>query len=92
VESQSGQLREITGFTQADLSHDTWRTKQSNHPLSVAPGDLVDCIQNHNPEQYVARAGNGVLYHPGAAPERKPSAVEQRIKELFDPRGILRAL
>ncbi|RZO57930.1 MAG: FAD-binding oxidoreductase [Limisphaerales bacterium] len=92
VESQSRQLQEITGFTQVDLSHDTWRTEQSNHPVSVAPGDLVDCIQNHNPEQYVARAGNGVLYHPGTAPERKPSAVEQRIKKLFDPRGILRAL
>ena len=92
VESQTRRLQEITDFSETDLSHDTWRTEQPNHPMSVAPNDLSDCILSQKPEQYVARAGNGILYLPGTAPKREPSSVEQRIKELFDPRGILPAL
>ena len=41
-------------------------------------------------EAVVARAGNGVIYHPGAKPpEIRSPGLEQRIKEMFDPKGVL---
>ncbi len=59
---------------------------------SVLPSRLVQTLESLAPESFVARAGNGVIHYRGAgdAPRPElPNALLRRIKNTYDPKGIL---
>ena len=67
--------------------------------VSVLPSRLAATVRELSPAAFVARAGNGVLHHRGAAPSGavppvSPAlqALARRIKETFDPLGLLPGL
>jgi FAD/FMN-containing dehydrogenase len=57
---------------------------------SVAPSRLIEALESLGPAPFVARAGNGVIWHRGkvAAPAPTPVALMQRVKRAFDPNGV----
>jgi FAD/FMN-containing dehydrogenase len=60
--------------------------------LSVLPSRLIDTLHDLQARQFVARAGNGVIYHRGgvtASPPPEPSKLVRRVKDIFDPHYIL---
>jgi FAD/FMN-containing dehydrogenase len=60
--------------------------------LSVLPTRLTEAIQALGDVEFVARAGNGEIYHRGGpeppAPDL-PVKLMKRVKEAFDPKRIL---
>ncbi len=64
----------------------------SPHRLSVLPSRLTDAVRELDGVRFVARAGNGVLYHRGPnapAEQRASPELARRLKAIFDPNGIL---
>ena len=62
--------------------------------VSVLPSTLVSLIQSLGEVAYVARAGNGMVYHRGDTPAPRadvPRQLLQRVKQTFDPHAILPA-
>ena len=64
----------------------------SFHKVSVLPSKTVEVIRALKGAPFIARAGNGIIYHQGSRvisePER-PNKLAQRLKEEFDPKHIL---
>lgn len=61
------------------------------HRLSVLPSRLADAVRNLGDIPFVARAGNGIVYHRGERPPPNDSAPESlldRVKNTFDPNHI----
>jgi FAD/FMN-containing dehydrogenase len=59
---------------------------------SVLPSRLVQTLESLAPESFVARAGNGVIHYRGGGDAPRPdlpNALLHRIKNTFDPKGIL---
>jgi glycolate oxidase FAD binding subunit len=60
--------------------------------VSVLPSRVIEAIRNLNGIPFVARAGNGIIYHRGAAPVQSPDPavknVMQRLKDAYDPNHI----
>ena len=59
---------------------------------SVLPSRLVQTLASLAPESFVARAGNGVIHYRGGGAALRaelPRALLRRIKDTFDPNGIL---
>jgi len=51
---------------------------------------LISTLRSLGDESFVARAGNGVVYHPSAKPKEVPSLdLQKRVKGIFDPKGVL---
>lgn len=78
----------------ATLSYDDsfWQSSARPHTLSVLPNKVVDTIKALDAQSYVARAGNGVIYFRGGAGQPRsslPLTLLRRIKETFDPNGVL---
>lgn len=97
VEWQLGKSRELGFSGPASLEYE--KIFQSNQPetigkLSVLPAKLLDAIRASGPGEFVARAGNGILYKRGLPPATKKTPVHlfQRAKELFDPQNRLAPL
>lgn len=64
------------------------------HRWSVPPTSVVDRLLELDGVPFVARAGNGTIYFHGEnhrAQPAVPSALIRRVKETFDPHGILPA-
>jgi glycolate oxidase FAD binding subunit len=64
----------------------------STNRLSVLPSKLVETIRILNGACFVARAGNGIIYHRGTAAPRKdklPLDLMRRVKDAYDPNHIL---
>jgi len=60
--------------------------------LSVLPSMVCQAIGTLDSAPFVARAGNGIIYHSGPLiPDRPqgPTRLEQRLKDEFDPKHIL---
>ncbi|MEW6306952.1 MAG: FAD-binding oxidoreductase [Verrucomicrobiota bacterium] len=60
--------------------------------LSVLPSRVVEAIQGLGEVPFVARAGNGIVYYRGGPEppkEELPAALLRRMKETYDPKGIL---
>ncbi len=84
------------GFTQPsslDYAAKFWDdTNAIAHRLSVLPSKMVPAIRGLNDASFIARAGNGVIYHRGAASphgEALPTELMRRLKDAYDPRHIL---
>jgi glycolate oxidase FAD binding subunit len=80
-------------------------TRRSSQKISVLPSRLVETLRTLAPESFVARAGNGIIEFigpaqandfpatPGAnrSPSPLPVTLIQRVKQTYDPAGILPA-
>jgi FAD/FMN-containing dehydrogenase len=81
------------GFTEsAALDYDEAMTSEPVQTVSVLPSKLIETIKSLHAQGYVARAGNGLVYFRGGrAPTRLelPLKLMRRIKETYDPKGIL---
>jgi glycolate oxidase FAD binding subunit len=78
----------------SSLEYETsfWAGSGSVNRLSVLPSSVVSAIRGLSDIPFVARAGNGVVYHRGAAPPRDatlPLELMRRVKDSFDPHHIL---
>jgi len=90
VEAQSSEVYGLGFVDETSLDYDAAFRHSIPGFTSVAPGQLVSTLRGLGDESFVARAGNGVIYHPGAKPpEIRSPGLEQRIKEMFDPKGVL---
>ena len=60
--------------------------------VSVLPSRLIETLRGLGAEPFVARAGNGIIFHRAdlAAPEAHlPARLLQRVKDIFDPGHLL---
>jgi FAD/FMN-containing dehydrogenase len=59
--------------------------------LSVLPSRLIETLRGLGDVPFVARAGNGVIYHrsPASLQPVSPLSLMRRVKETFDPNQIL---
>ena len=81
------------GFTEsAALDYDEAMASEPVQAASVLPSKLIETIKSLHAQSYVARAGNGLIYFRGGrAPTGRelPLKLMRRIKETYDPKGIL---
>jgi FAD/FMN-containing dehydrogenase len=84
------------GFTEPatlDYERQFWMdTPVAPQCVSVLPSRLTAALRDLQARQFVARAGNGVIYHrSGLTPPQRPeqSNVFRRVKDIFDPHHIL---
>jgi glycolate oxidase FAD binding subunit len=94
VEWQNNIASGLGSLVACDLSYeeDFWRDTRPVHKASVLPTRLQETIERIGPSQFVARAGNGVLYYRGGtvpASSATPLDLMGRIKDTFDPDHIL---
>jgi FAD/FMN-containing dehydrogenase len=86
------------GVTQpADLEHERafWSADGDAAKLSVAPTKLVETLRTLGDAPFIARAGNGVIFHRGPSPAAAPApsdALSRRLKNTYDPKHILSEL
>jgi FAD/FMN-containing dehydrogenase len=78
----------------ADLEHERafWSSGVPATKLSVAPSKLVATLRSLGEAPFVARAGNGIIFHRGAARAPAPGihdALSRRLKDTYDPKHIL---
>jgi hypothetical protein len=69
-----------------------WALRDQPRQVSVLPSRVAAELALRKPEAFVARAGNGVIfYHGGLDPEKVVvrAALDERVKEMFDPKRIL---
>jgi len=90
VEAQSEVATGLGFAGGASLDYDARFRQTTPHFTSVAPGDLASTLRTLGDESFVARAGNGVIYHPSAKPLNLPTPeLQERVKEMFDPKGVI---
>lgn len=95
VQDQLGKLGAFGDFSHGALAYDAlFRTGTGLpvHRLSVLPSELINAIRPFEPGPWVARAGNGILFHRGPAPPATlgaPAHLVQRLKKTYDPKNIL---
>ena len=90
VRAQASEVYGLGFVDETSLDYDATFRHSIPGFSSVAPGQLVSTLRGLSDEPFVARAGNGVIYHPGAkSPEIRSPRLEQRVKEIFDPKGVL---
>jgi FAD/FMN-containing dehydrogenase len=60
--------------------------------LSVLPSKLIESVGGLGDEPFVARAGNGIIYHRAniaMPPPNLPTPLLRRMKDAFDPKHLL---
>jgi glycolate oxidase FAD binding subunit len=83
------------GFQQpATLDYDkAFRAEAGSlQKLSALPSKLIEVLRGLGDEPFVARAGNGIIYHRAnikMPPQKLPTHLQRRIKEAFDPKHLL---
>ena len=95
VEWQLATARELGLDRAADLQHQSrfWMMPSLKEPahLSVLPSQITEAIRSLGVVDFVARAGNGVIYYRGGMPPPKaapPLYLMQRLKDIYDPKHI----
>jgi glycolate oxidase FAD binding subunit len=94
VEWQASQAAALGFKESATLEHERAFWDQSSPIVqrwSVLPSRLVEALRELRGVTFVARAGNGVIYHRGdpRAGSSLPTTLLRRVKEIFDPNHIL---
>jgi FAD/FMN-containing dehydrogenase len=82
-------FRESASLDYEDAFHSVGQRAER---VSVLPSKLIATIKSIEPQTYVARAGNGLIYFRGGRPQPQldlPIKLMRRIKEMYDPKGIL---
>jgi FAD/FMN-containing dehydrogenase len=82
------------GFSQtAAVDYDkSFRLALPCKKLSVLPSKLIEALRPLSDSPFVARAGNGIIFHRTDLPVAKSSAPEKlsrRLKDAFDPKHLL---
>jgi len=90
VTAQSDELMALGFEGGATLDYDAEYRSRTNTWKSVAPGKLIGTLGQLSETDFVARAGNGLIYFEGessGAEERSAELVELelRLKQEFDP-------
>ena len=90
VTAQSDQLMALGFEAGATLDYDAKYRSRTNTSKSVAPGKLIGTLGQLSETDFVARAGNGLIYFEGessGAEERSAELMELelRLKQEFDP-------
>ena len=86
------------GFQQpATLDYDReFRAEASSlRKVSVLPSKLIETLRSLGDEPFVARAGNGIIYHRAniaMPPQNPPTHLLRRMKDAFDPKHQLPGL
>lgn len=94
VESQVNRAQAL-GFrdsTTLDYSERFWRATEPPQITSVLPSKLIETMKSLDAREYLARAGNGVIYYRGGRPPLRPELPRElirRIKHTYDPNHIL---
>jgi FAD/FMN-containing dehydrogenase len=94
VEWQLAKAAEL-GFNEpasVDYEAKFWAGSTSSNRMSVLPSTLVGVIRGLGDAPFVARAGNGIIYHRGTPVPRKdvlPLQLMRRVKDAYDPNHIL---
>ncbi len=95
VDWQVGRAMNIGKLEPTTLDYDSqfWAAAgtKARH-ASVLPSRLIETIHALGDEPFLARAGNGVIYHRGPRTSPKadlPLKLMRRVKETFDPNQIL---
>ncbi|MBI2948093.1 MAG: FAD-binding oxidoreductase [Verrucomicrobia bacterium] len=95
VEYQLGKAAELGARSPSNLDHETkfWDSRSSApaRRLSVLPSELTQAIRALGQVPFVARAGNGVVWHRGGPEQPKtegPERLLRRVKDTFDPKHI----
>ncbi|MDP7051510.1 MAG: FAD-binding oxidoreductase [Verrucomicrobiota bacterium] len=87
---QSRNAIELGFEGEATLDYDARFRRTTSRFTSVSPRNLVSLLQTLGDEPFVARAGNGVVYHANAKPPKLPSPdLQKRVKNIFDPEEVL---
>lgn len=103
VEAQTSTVRNMGLSNKSTLSYDENFRRDTHQTKSIAPSKLIDNIKSLGNAEFVARAANGIIYsrtihieekqdNIGKNQPLKPSAIQGRIKDLFDPKGKLPSL
>ncbi len=79
-----------------DLAYDReFVARGASSRVSVLPSRVCEVLATMGSEPFVARLGNGVIYHQGAVATANPGAPDRlakRLKDAFDPHHILPSL
>lgn len=94
VEWQIGKARELGAGEQSNLVYEEvfWKNGSPAHRLSCLPSRLTDELRRLGEAPFVARAGNGLIYHRETSKAPKadlPVKLMRRLKDAFDPKRIL---
>ena len=94
VEWQLATSRELGVGEPSSLAYDKifWDDGSPAQRLSCLPSRLADELRRLGQASFVARAGNGVIYHhePSKPPKADlPVKLMRRLKDAFDPKRIL---
>ncbi len=95
VDEQCQALSHLGICQPGDMEYDGLFHKWPHRKCAVMPSALMDTLARLEGCAFVARAGNGVIYHtqgPPAPPATAPSALQQRLKDAFDPHHTLPSL
>ncbi|HWF18925.1 MAG TPA: FAD-binding oxidoreductase, partial [Verrucomicrobiae bacterium] len=93
VEWQLERAKELGFDEPASLEYEEkfWNETTPTHRMSVLPSKIVEALRSLN-SPFVARAGNGVIYHGGRVTQRKeelPLELMRRVKAAYDPKNLL---
>lgn len=102
IDWQLPQARELGLTEPGSLEYATILARSEGHPLrhrSVLPSQLVETLRTVGAAKFVARVGTGAIEYrgpdldPAPAPRESPvtAGIVRRLKETFDPAGILPA-
>jgi FAD/FMN-containing dehydrogenase len=94
VDWQLSQAAALGFGESATLDHERafWNEEAPVHRLSVLPSLVTEAMGALGGVPFVARAGNGVIYHRGGPPplaSTSPATLLRRVKDIFDPNHIL---
>jgi len=74
-----------------DYEGEFWAGKATVQKASVLPSRLIEALHRIS-TPFVARAGNGIVYHRGAPPavsDEPPAKLYRGLKQTWDPQNIL---
>jgi hypothetical protein len=89
------QAAEKLGFrdhTSLDYDREFWSGPGPVRRISILPSRLAEQLASLQPENFVARAGNGTIFYRGGSEPPKasiPMSLTRRVKEIFDQKNIL---
>jgi len=90
VEAQTLTANRLGFASKTTTDYDQNFRKNITTYTSVAPANLIKKLRSLENDAFVARAGNGVIYHKNAvARDMQAPALQQRLRNAFDPKGIL---
>jgi FAD/FMN-containing dehydrogenase len=94
VNWQLARARALGFQTDATLHYETvfWQDTDPVKRISVLPTRVPEMITQLGDEPFVARAGNGVIYHRGEPFGTKsavPTELMRRVKAAYDPKNLL---